>query len=223
MPLRGAEKYNPEMGPKHPIPRNALGGEAIWPFHLQYWLNVLAADDNYYVNGVALPTGGGATWLASDATKFDGANTKGAGVPDYARNVTAVCSDVQTGDIVVTGIDVQLRPRTETITLSGATPVAGKVAFKEITSIAVPVKAGSETIKIGFGDVLGLDSRMAINTVFKELSGNSYPAVTPVATAGTFVEASAAANSDRNGTYDPNASANGTIDFAVIYIPTERM
>lgn len=221
MPLRGLEKYTPGMGPKHPIPRNAIGGEAIWPFHLQYWLNVLAADDDYYINAVALPDAAG-TWLATTAAKFNGANTKGAGFPDYARAVTAVCSDTQTGNIVVNGFDIAGHPVSETIALSSGTPVAGKVAFKQIVSIDMPIKVGSETIKVGFSDVLGLDSRMAMHTVFKELQGNSYPVLT-VSTAGTFVLASGAANADCYGTYDPNSAANGTIDFAVIYIPSDRM
>lgn len=74
----------------------------------------------------------------------------------YPRNVTIVASDTQTGDAVITGTNIADEVITETLTINSTTPVIGAQAFKTITSIALPAKAGSETVNVGWGDKLGL-------------------------------------------------------------------
>lgn len=208
----GLDRYTPGMGADHLIPVAALAIPA-YPVHRQEWINPLAADDNYFINAVAMPDAA-ATWLAVTAAKFNGANTKGAGYPDYARNITAVCSDTQTGDMVVTGLDARGQAVTETITLNSGTPVAGRVAFAQVISILMPIKVGVETIKVGFGDVLGLDEAMTEYALLVETMSGAK------ATAGTLVLGVGTANYDRQGTYDPNSACDGTRDFALLYIPT---
>lgn len=199
---------------KNKVPREAIGGSQIAPLRRQSWVGAVAANTTYFINAVALPAAT-AVWLASDAAKFNGSNTRGRGVPDYARSVRAVCSGTQTGNIIVTGLDISGRARTETIALTSATAVNGKVAFARVDSISVPAKVGSETISIGFSDVFGLDAEMSEVTVLKELENGVVPS-----SAGTFVVASGSANADRNGTYDPASAANGSLDFVLYYIPT---
>ena len=103
----------------------------------------VAADTDGLLDGVALPA------AAANQTSFENA------MP-YPRNITAVCSDTQTGDMVVTGTNIADEVITETITLTSDTPCAGAKAFKTVTSINLPAKVGSETIDVGWGDILGL-------------------------------------------------------------------
>ena len=74
----------------------------------------------------------------------------------YARNITAVCSGAQAGNMVVTGTNIDDKVITETITLNGNTPVTSVKAFKTVTNIRLPIKAGSETINVGWGDKIGI-------------------------------------------------------------------
>ena len=106
-------------------------------------LQTIAADTDGLLDGTALPA------AAADYTAF---------VNDmpYARNITAVCSGTQTGDITVTGTNLADEVISEDITLVSDTPVAGLSAFKTVTNINLPSKVGSETIDIGWGDVIGL-------------------------------------------------------------------
>ena len=81
-----------------------------------------AVDKDGILDGVALPA------AAADVTAFEGQ-------PPSPRNITAVCSGTQTGNIVVTGTNLAGKVITETITLTSDTPVAGNLAFATITKI----------------------------------------------------------------------------------------
>lgn len=74
----------------------------------------------------------------------------------YARNITAVCSAAQAGNMVVTGTNIDNVVITETITLNGNTPVTSVKAFKTVTKIRLPIKVGVETINVGWGDKIGM-------------------------------------------------------------------
>jgi hypothetical protein len=58
--------------------------------------------------------------------------------------------------MVVTGTNIKDEVITETITLTSDTPAVGAKAFKTVTNINLPAKVGSETINVGWGDILGL-------------------------------------------------------------------
>lgn len=103
----------------------------------------VAADTDGLLDGTALPA------VATTVTEF-------LNDMPYVRNVTMVCSATQTGDAVVTGTNIADAVITETFTLTSDTPVVGALAFKTVTSIALPVRVGSETIDVGWGDKIGL-------------------------------------------------------------------
>jgi hypothetical protein len=103
----------------------------------------VAADADGLLAAEALPT------AAADYTSFENS------IP-YPRNITAVCSNTQTGNMVVTGTNIKDEVITETITLTSDTPAVGAKAFKTVTNINLPAKVGSETINVGWGDILGL-------------------------------------------------------------------
>lgn len=78
----------------------------------------------------------------------------------YARNVTAVCSGAQSGNIIITGTNIDDLPISETIALNGNTPITSTKAFKTVTVIRLPIKAGSETINVGWGDKIGIPFKL---------------------------------------------------------------
>ena len=109
----------------------------------------VALDTNGLLETTALPAG-----AAADYTTF-------AHPMPYARTVTAVCSASQTGDMIITGTNIDDVVISETITLTSDTPVESTKAFKTVTNINLPVKAGSETIIVGWGDKVGIPFMLA--------------------------------------------------------------
>lgn len=103
----------------------------------------VALDADGLLSAEALPD------AAADFTTFDHA------MP-YARTVTAVCSAAQTGNMIITGTNINDVVITETIALTSDTPVESTKAFKTVTNINLPIKAGSETINVGWGDKIGI-------------------------------------------------------------------
>jgi hypothetical protein len=195
------------------VPIEALKG--VYPIHKQSWAAPLAADDDYFVTTTALPASA-ADWVLGTPAGF----VKDA--PDFPRNVVAVCSGSQSGNLVAYGWDIKGRYVSETIALNGATPVAGKVAFASYQKFRVPAKADSETIKIGTGIVMGLDRPLGADTI---LFGTADGVQMTNATRGTVVLASQAANADRNGTWAPhtNYAADGSKILVVYYIPSDMV
>jgi len=102
-----------------------------------------ALDTNGLLETTALPA------AAADYTTF-------AHDMPYARNVTAVCSGTQTGNMVLTGTDIDDVVITETVALASAVAVTSLKAFKTVTNILLPIKVGSETIIVGWGDKIGI-------------------------------------------------------------------
>lgn len=103
----------------------------------------VAADTDGLLNDTALGTG------ATTVTTFLNA------MP-YPRNVTIVASATQTGKATVYGTNIADEVISEELTINSDTPVVGAKAFKTVTSIVLPVKAGSETVDVGWGDKIGL-------------------------------------------------------------------
>lgn len=112
--------------------------------HIQYSAaESAAADPDGLLNDTALGTG------ATTVTTF-------LAQPPCPRNITIVASATQTGDCVITGTNISDDVITETIAFNSATPAVGTKAFKTVTSIVLPVKAGTETCDIGWGQLIGL-------------------------------------------------------------------
>ena len=109
---------------------------------------VVAADPDGILKGTALPDTAGAVkiFLAQ---------------PLWPMNLTMVCSGTQTGKAVVEGLDFADNLIEEEFTLTSATPVVGVKAFKRVTKISLPQKAGSETIDVGWGVKFGLPDRLS--------------------------------------------------------------
>lgn len=79
-----------------------------------------------------------------------------SGTLDVPRNLTATGSAGSDHVVTVTGTDADGSVVVESLTLSGTNTIAGKKAFKTVTGVAVAVGAASDTLDLGWGDVLGL-------------------------------------------------------------------
>ena len=81
--------------------------------------------------------------------------------PPTAMTLTCVCSAAQAGKATIYGHDIAGEEISEEVTLTGATPVATLKAFAEVTKVVLPIKAGTETITIGWGTGFGLPYKLA--------------------------------------------------------------
>ena len=154
---------------------------------------------------------------AAGALTLNGALVSGGVATfDVPRNVVIDSGGADTATLTVTGTDVYGQTLVEEITLNGTTAVAGKKAFKTITSVVSDATISNGAF-VGTGDVLGLPVYLPNAAyILKELEDNA------AATAGTTVAglavntAATATNADVRGTYDPNSAADGDKNFQLL-------
>lgn len=84
--------------------------------------------------------------------------------PPCAMTLTCVCSATQTGKATIYGHDIGGNEITEEVTLNSATPVLTVKAFADVTKVVLPIKAGTETITIGWGTGFGLPYKLSFAT-----------------------------------------------------------
>ena len=165
-------------------------------------------------------------WTAPDAPSTDGilastlltsavqTITTGITNPDFPR-LLEIDSDEggATGNVVITGINIRGETITDTIALNGTTAVAGVKAFAAITSIQLPVKAGSESVWVGWLDKLGLQSIPWSTDVESEHSNHA------VDTGGTILTRDS--DEIEKCVVDPTTECNATADKMIVYLSDE--
>ena len=151
-----------------------------------------------------------ATLASGLATGINGAlATAGVATFDVPRAVVAAWTG--TAVLTVTGTDEYGVAVVESS--ASGTSMAGKKAFKTITSVTV--SANVTGLTVGTGNVLGLPAFLGKTTdVITELEDGAAP------TAGTFVAGVAttatATTGDVRGTYDPNSNPDGSAVFELL-------
>lgn len=172
----------------------------------------LGAPDTADADGVCEAQSPG----AAGALTINGALASGGvATLDVPRNLVADSGGADDAVLTITGTDVYGNTLVETITLNGTTAVAGKKAFKTVTSVTCS-KAIANGGFLGTGDVLGLPVFLpGAGRVLAELQDGA------AATAGTIVagdatEPATATSGDIRGTYDPNAAADGSRKFELV-------
>lgn len=144
---------------------------------------------------------------AATAMNLNGALLSGGKmVLDVPRNVVAAWTG--TAVLTVTGKDEYGNTVVESS--ASGTSLAGKKAFKEITSVVPSANITAATV--GTGDVLGLPLFVETSgLLLKELEDGA------AAVAGTLVagvtSVATATTGDVRGTYDPNSAADGSKSF----------
>jgi len=126
---------------------------------------------------------------------------------DVPRNVVVDAAGAATAVLTITGTDAYGIPMSEAITLNGTTAVAGKKAFKTITSVAA--SAAATDFFVGTGDVFGLPIRANSRNYALTAWNGAF------VTTGTFVGADATSpatttTGDVRGTYAVPDAADAT-------------
>lgn len=173
----------------------------------------LGAPDALVTDGIAASqSASGAHDLSLNGSLASG----GVVVLDTPRNVIVDSGGADTAVLTVYGTDEYGASMRESITLNGATAVAGKKAFKTITRVASSATISNGAF-VGTGDVLGLPCFLGgAGYVVKEIEDGA------VATGGTFVAGvvtsggSTATSGDVRGTYDPNSACDGAKVFELL-------
>lgn len=170
----------------------------------------------YDVTPVALDADGicaQQTLAGAGNASLNGALASGGTVTlDVPRNVIVDAAGAATAVLTVTGTDVYGVPMSEAITLNGTTAVAGKKAFKTITSIAA--SAAATDFFVGTGDVFGLPFRADSRNYCLTAWNGAF------VTTGTFVAAvttspATTTTGDVRGTYAVPDAADGSKQLTV--------
>ena len=109
--------------------------------------------------------------------------------PDVPRNVIATWNATTSGSIKLTGTDIIGASITENLTVSSGTTAASTKAFKTVTRIDADLTTGqtAKTVKIGTGDLLGLNSKLATNTVLLAALDGTREGTAPAVTVNSTV------------------------------------
>jgi len=149
---------------------------------------------------------------AGDALINGALASSGVVTLDVPRNVIVDAAGAATAVLTVTGTDVYGVPMSEAITLNGTTAVAGKKAFKTITSVAA--SAAATDFFVGTGDVFGLPFRSDSRNYCLTAWNSAF------VTTGTFVAAvttdpATTTTGDVRGTYAVPDAADGSKQLTV--------
>ena len=169
-----------------------------------------ASSTDGMADGIECTTGAEADPL--EITEFDAQ-------PDWPRNIVVVVAadtagDIAAGDIVVTGKNFAGEEISEahTVTAGTAGTFTGAIAFKEVTSVEVPVQDGdSVTVDVGWGSKFGIPYKLytdelVILKLFNKAVEDTEGAVT------------ADASDLEKNVYDPNGTPDGTKDIDLYII-----
>jgi len=185
----------------------------------------IIAPETYTATGTLLAIDSTAAYLPMGSDGTVALWNPGAGT---GRNITIKLSTTgDAGTYSVAGRDMYGFKMTETITAGGATTLAGKKAFKYISSITNCTTPVSTGISIGFGDVYGLpfySPYAGLNTLIALSSAASVSATIVPSTANfnAALASTATATSttaDVRGTFASTTASNGTTRLQIVVTP----
>jgi hypothetical protein len=110
--------------------------------------------------------------------------------PDVPRNIIGTVNASTNLSVKITGTDIAGTAITENLTWSAASGVkASTKAFKTVTRVDATLTAGetAKTLKLGTGDLLGLNSKLAKNTVLFDFVGSTRDTNAPSVTVNSTV------------------------------------
>lgn len=164
--------YNPLMGQK--LKTDApVSVDRAFLAHFQVAASAATVASNINVHA-AITLGAAAQDITTAITQ-----------PSVPRNIIIKGNAAgNAGNVVITGTNYADEVITETIALNEATAVAGAKAFKTVTKITVPIQthAGTDTVSVGTGEVLGLPYKLAHNTVMRAVFDGTVEATAPTVT-----------------------------------------
>ena len=108
--------------------------------------------------------------------------------PDVPRNIIATMNTSTTCAMKLTGTDIAGAAITENLTWTAETGVkASTKAFKTVTRIDATTTTTTAQAKIGTGDLLGLNTKLAKNTVLFDFVGSTRDTNAPSVTVNSTV------------------------------------
>lgn len=137
-------------------------------------------------------------------------------------------SNLDGGTFSVAGRDMYGYKMTETIT-AGSTSLAGKKAFKYISSITNASTPTSTGVSIGFGDILGFplavpyvgtNAQVSVNSSANNSSPTSLSTTTTVLASTVATQTST--TPDVRGTYSSSTASNNVIRVQLLVVPTAQ-
>jgi hypothetical protein len=151
--------------------------------------------------------------------ELDGAFVvNGVAVLDVPRNVIVDSGGADTAVLTITGRDVYGQTMVEAITLNGTTAVAGKKAFKEITSVHASATVANGAF-IGTGDVLGLPVYLpATGYILGDYESGVFDSTIDGTAVAGVATAATATTGDVRGTYDPGVACDGSVAFGLLVV-----
>ena len=186
--------YNGKMGQKIQTNADGVAVDRAFLAHLQISADKVTAAS---VNGIH---------VAVTLTAATQAITTEITQPSITRNITITGNAVGiAGNVVIKGTNYNGDAITETIALSGAATVSGAKAFKTVTEIDLPIQTnvGTDTVAVGFGEVLGLPYKLSHNTILAAYLDNAKESTAPVVTVS--------ATALESNTIDLNSALSGKV------------
>ena len=152
-------------------------------------------------------------------TTFDGSSTSlttTSGMIDatYGRALTLVGTAGSNHVITITGRDYLGQVVVEQFTAASTVVQAGKKAFKYVDTMAIAVGAASDTVDVGWGDVLGLP--YAGTSLLSDTEDGVVAA--GVLTAAITTDPQTATTGDPRGTFDAATASDGSIVSEIRYL-----
>lgn len=197
--------YVGQIGKVDPILNTANRLQNLRPHLVDFGAVDAAAANNVWTSAAL-------TLLAGIVAPTGALVSGGVATMDVPRNIVAAWTT--TAVLTIYGTDEYGAVLRESS--ASGTSLTGKKAFKTVTGISV--SADVTGLTVGTGVVLGLPAFIpyAAGSVLKEIQDGGN------ATAGTFVAgvgtAATATTGDVRGTWAPNGTPNGTINFATVLL-----
>lgn len=109
--------------------------------------------------------------------------------PDYTRNLVATFNATTNASIKILGTDIGGNSISENITISNRNTGVTTKAFKTVTRVYADLNTGetSKTLKLGTGDLLGLNTMLSMNTVLWAFLGTTKEGTAPTVTTNSTV------------------------------------
>ena len=178
-----------------------------------------APDTDGILDGVSATDSAQSYTSANWQSTFDGSSTSltsTSGMLDakFGRALTATASAGANHVVTVTGRDYLGQIMKENLTLNGTNAIAGKKAFKYVDQVDVAAGAASDTMDLGWGDVLGVP--YAAEATLSATENGA--ATSPTFVAAVTTDPQTATTGDPRGSYDPASACDGAIVHEVRYI-----
>jgi len=178
-----------------------------------------ALDADGIWDGVSATNSATSFTSANYKNTFDGSSTSltsTAGMIDakYGRNLSCTGSSGSDHVCTITGRDYLGQVMKENFTLSGTGVIAGKKAFKYVDRIDIATGAASDTVDVGWADLLGLP--YAATSMLSDTENGVIAAGSMVAAITT--DPQTATTGDPRGTFDGASASDGSIVQEVRYL-----